>query len=154
MSVSDSCTLLTSVEERRSLSGTISLVDPKEKEEETHRASFNPVSATKLAVAWNLFAFLSASMTIPTSLLLNCASIPSNALQCPLEAQPEVDILRCRAGGDFSRELGHRLDGFDPRIDMRVERVDGMCEMLGRCPCDWAFIKVSETSSSQEERDQ
>ena len=80
MSVSDLCTLLTSVEERRSLSGTISFVDPKEKEEETHRASFNPVSATKLAVTWNLFAFLSASMTIPTSLLLNCASIPSNAL--------------------------------------------------------------------------
>ena len=44
-------------------------------------------------------------------------------LQCPLEVQPEVDILECRVGGDVSRELGHRLDGFDPRIDVRVERV-------------------------------
>jgi len=43
-------------------------------------ATFNPVSAIKLTVVWNLFAFLSESMTIPTSPLLNCASIPSNAL--------------------------------------------------------------------------
>ena len=45
-------------------------------------------------------------------------------LQCPFEAQPEVDLLRCRAGGNVSRELGHRLDGFDPRVDVRVERVE------------------------------
>ena len=43
--------------------------------------------------------------------------------QYPLEGQPEV-ILRHRAGGKVSRELGHRLDGFDPRVDVRVERVE------------------------------
>ena len=34
----------------------------------------------KLAVAWNLFAFLNACFTTLTSSVLNCASIPSNAL--------------------------------------------------------------------------
>ena len=29
---------------------------------------------------------------------------------------------------------------------------DGMLEMLGHCPCDRAFIQVSETSSSEEGR--
>ena len=35
-------------------------------------------------------------------------------LQHPLEAQPEVDLLRCLAGGNVSRELGQCLDGLDP----------------------------------------
>ena len=37
-----------------------------------------------------------------------------HAFQRPLEAQPEVDLLRCRARGNVPRELGHHLDGFDP----------------------------------------
>ena len=41
--------------------------------------SFNPVSAIKLTVAWNLYAPINASTTIPTS-LLRCACIPSNTL--------------------------------------------------------------------------
>ena len=41
--------------------------------------SFNPVSAIKLTVAWNLYAPLSGSITIPSS-PLRCASIPSKTL--------------------------------------------------------------------------
>ena len=46
------------------------------------------------------------------------------ALHRPLEARPEVDLLRCRARRNVPRELGHYLDGFDPRLDVRVERVE------------------------------
>ena len=96
MSVSDSYTLSRSLEERRSLSGSLSLVgctcalfpslalktitNQRRRDPPRSVASFNPVSAIKPTVAWNLFAFLNASITIPTSRLLNCASIPSNAV--------------------------------------------------------------------------
>ena len=80
------------------------------------------------------------------------------ALQHPLEAQPEADLLRCRGGGNVPRELGHHLDGIDlcewreSRNVLSVRGFDGMWEMSSRWPCDWAFIQFSETSSSQEGR--
>ena len=91
---SDSCALLRSwrracLAESLSLVGctcglpvTISFIYRKEKEEKSTEiySVLDPVPAIKLTVAWNLFALLNASMTTPTSSLLNCASMASNAL--------------------------------------------------------------------------
>ena len=45
-------------------------------------------------------------------------------LQRPLQARLKFDLLRCRAGGNVSREPGRGLGGFDSRIDVRLERVE------------------------------
>ena len=118
-------------------------------------ASVSPVSAIKPTVAWNLFAFLNASITIPTS-RLNCASIPSNAvwalnqklISCDAapEGTPLVSLVAAWMTSIHEltcewRELWNALS---------VRCFDGMREMSVRWPCDWAFIQVSKTSSSEE----
>ncbi|EDR05419.1 uncharacterized protein LACBIDRAFT_329701 [Laccaria bicolor S238N-H82] len=42
-------------------------------------------------------------------------------VQYALEAQPEVDILRCRAAGNAPPERGHRLYGLNPCVDVTVK---------------------------------
>ena len=46
------------------------------------------------------------------------------ALQRPLEAQPEADLLRCHAGGNVSHDVGHRLDRFDPCVALQRELIN------------------------------
>ena len=89
MSVSDSCTLSRSVGRGRRAESFISWLylctafntttNQRRGDLPRSTGSFNPVSAIKLTVAWNLYAPLSGSITIPSS-PLRCASIPSNTL--------------------------------------------------------------------------
>ena len=83
-------------------------------------ASFNPVSAIKATVTWNLFAVLIASMTILTSSLLNCTSMPSNA-----HLRLSQKLTYCNAVPDWTslRSLVGTWS-FDPWVDTLVERVE------------------------------
>jgi len=137
MRVSDSCTLSRSVEERRSLSGksfiswlylcTVPIVsleynNKSEKERPTEiRGILQPGISNKTDSGMEPLCIPQCIHDHPHLLAPQLRLYP---LQCPLKTQPEVDLLRCRAGGNVSRELGHRLDGFDPCVDVRVERVE------------------------------
>ena len=94
MRVGDSWTLSRSVEERDRLAESFSSIgcafalfpsltlniNRRKRDPLRSVAFFNPASGMTLTVAWNLFAFLNACIAIIISSLLNCASIPSNAL--------------------------------------------------------------------------
>ncbi len=84
-------------------------------------ASFKPVSARKLTVAWKRFAFLRQSMTMFTSSLRSWFSIPSSALSKPL---PKIDLLRSRPRRYVSGQLCYGLDGLDPSIHVCLERIE------------------------------
>ena len=43
--------------------------------------------------------------------------------QCPLECQPEVNLLGSRSWRNVSVQLGNRLDRLDPRIDMTMKGI-------------------------------
>ena len=47
-----------------------------------------------------------------------------DALERTLETEPEVDFLGGRAGGDVAIELGDGLNGLDPGVYVRVQRVE------------------------------
>ena len=44
---------------------------------------------------------------------MHLAQLRLYTVQRPLEAQPEIVLLRWHAAGNDPRELGRRLDGFD-----------------------------------------
>lgn len=46
-----------------------------------------------------------------------------NGLQRVLHAQPEIDFLRSCTGSDITRQFGHRLYLFDPRVDIGLQLV-------------------------------
>lgn len=46
-----------------------------------------------------------------------------NALQRPFHAEPEVDLLRCCAGGNVPGQLGNLLDLLDPGVDVGLQAV-------------------------------
>jgi len=167
MSVSDSCTFSRSAEERRSFNGKsfinglylwtavipqLRLFQRKGRGDPPRSVgSFKPVSAIKLTVAWK-FSIIS------TSSLLNSPLSPPS----PLVAQLDVDLLRCRAGSETSlvslvttwtaliHELTCQWRELRNALSVRMQMLDGMWEMLGRWRCDWTFIQVSETPSSEE----
>ena len=47
-----------------------------------------------------------------------------DTLQCTLQAQPEVDLLRRGSGANIASELGDGLDRLDPLIDMALKGVE------------------------------
>lgn len=49
------------------------------------------------------------------------AKLQFDPLQRSFQAEPEVDFLRCSTRRHVSGEFGHRLDGFDPHIDVTLE---------------------------------
>lgn len=57
-----------------------------------------------------------------------------DAFESTFQAEPEVNLLRCRSRGDVTSELGHGLDGLDPLIDMALQGVEegAVVQLLGR----------------------
>lgn len=47
-----------------------------------------------------------------------------DALERALKTEPEVNLLGGRAGSDVAVELGDGLNGLDPGVDVRVQRVE------------------------------
>jgi len=159
MSVSDSCTFSTSVEERRSFSGksfiswlylcTIAIIinDKSEKERLTEIHSILQCSNVQGSSISN-----KTKNCIPrclTSWLLNHASMPSNALSrfnqkltsCDSDAVPEETSLVSLITTWMALIQELTCEWREFRNVLSVSSFDGMWETLGRWPCDWAFSK-------------
>jgi len=113
------------------------------------------VASFKLVLAIKL---MNVCITIPISSLLNCTAIPSNTL-----SRLNQKLISCNAMPDETSLMSlvtawiafiHVLmcEWRELRNVLSVRSFDGMWEMLGCRPCDWAFIQVSETSSLEERK--
>ena len=100
-------------------------------------------------MAWNFFAFFNASMTIASS-LLNCTSMPSNALSrlnqklTACDAVTDETSLMSLVATWMALIHGSTCDWRKLGNVLSVRSFDGMWETLSRWPRDWAFLYVSQ----------
>ena len=108
-------------------------------------ASFNPVSAMKLTVAWKRLAFLKQSMTILTSSLRSWATMPSSA-----RSNVNQKLISWEAVPDATSLFNLVTDWMDLihaltwpwrvlRNVLSFSSLAGICEIFGRVPaaCAW-----------------
>ena len=123
-------------------------------------ASFNPVSAMKLTVAWKRLAFLKQSITMLTSSLRSWASIPSSA-----RSNVSQKLISWEAVPDATSLFNLVTDWIDLiqaltwpwrvfRNVLSLSSLAGICEILGRVPAACAlktqsWINVDEESKRQ-----
>lgn len=66
----------------------------------------------------------SVSETIHDHVNLFAAELRLDAFQCPLQTEPKVDLLRRSPRANVASELGDRLNGLDPLVDVTLEGVE------------------------------